>query len=164
VWIHLGVNPDPWAIGPLGVGKRNGKYIPYVGRNSQLDAFKEAVKEELASQGVTKVEYDRYSLKFFFWRRLDSHSRGRKHYADATNMQKALEDALQDVLIGNDRDVRHVESTIVEQGTDVPGGIVIYIEEYDHEETKIIPHEMWDKINHTEPEPLFDNTWGGPML
>lgn len=161
-WFHIPINPDPWAIGPLSVGKRNGKYFPIVGRNAQLDAFKHAVAEELESQGVTPVDYDEYALRFFFWRRLDSHEKGRKHHADATNLQKATEDALQGVLIGNDRNVRLVHSEIVAQGPDVNPGILIHIEDYRTTPylSPDIPEAMWDKATRvTQQATLFDNTW-----
>lgn len=163
MWIHLSVNPDPWAIGPLGVGKRNGKYFPYVGRNTQLHAFKEAVREELELLQVKPVPYDTYALKFFFWRRLDSHAGGKKHVADATNMQKALEDALQEVLIGNDRDVRDIQSVIVEQGSDVKPSILIHIDSYGGEVLEQIPDDIWETVENTpEIQTSFNNTWNGP--
>lgn len=166
MWIYLPINPDPWAIGPVSVGKRNGKMIPIVGRNAQLDAFKNAVREELESQGVKKVNYSNYDIKFFFWRKLESNTGGsRKNIADATNMQKATEDALQDVLIGNDRDVKSIQSIIVDQGPDVKKpGILIYLTYYDLSVVDMIPEEMWDKATGIEPEPLFDNSWGGPLV
>lgn len=158
-WFYIPINPDPWAIGPLSVGKRNGKYFPIVGRNAQLDAFKHAVAEELESQGVTPVDYEEYALRFFFWRRLDSHASGRKHYADATNLQKATEDALQGVLIGNDRDVRAIYSEIVAQGPDIKPGIVIHVEHYSFHTSPEIPDEIWDRVHAAEQPSLFDNTW-----
>ena len=160
-WFYVPLNPDPWAIGPLGVGKRNGKYVPYVGRNIQLDDYKKAVAEELVSQGTELVNYDEYALRFYFWRRLDAHESGRKHQADVTNLQKATEDALQGVLIGNDRNVRSVYSEIVAQGTDVKPGIVINVEHYASTShlTPEIPDGIWDKVNSTEQDTLFDNTW-----
>lgn len=130
--IYLDVNPEPWAVGPLALGRRNGKMFPKMERNASVHAFKEAVREELDLSQFSKMPPEfRYELKFFFWRRLDSYigESGRKanaHVADATNMQKALEDALQGVLIDNDRDVQIISSTIVEQGPGVKPGIGIY--------------------------------------
>lgn len=130
--IYLDVNPEPWAVGPLSLGKRNGKMFPKMERNASVYAFKEAVREELERTefGPMPPEF-RYQLEFYFWRRLDSYigETGRKanaHVADATNMQKALEDALQGLLIDNDRDVQIIGSWIVEQGPDVQPGIGIY--------------------------------------
>lgn len=126
-WYYLPINPDPWAIGPLGVGKRNGKFFPYVGRNAQLHSYQEAVKEELQSQSVEMMPEGKYELEFYFWRRLDSHASGKKHIADATNLAKATEDAIQGVLIENDKDVAHITSTIIEQSTETIPGVLFNI-------------------------------------
>lgn len=129
-WFVLDVNPEPWAIGDLSVGRRGGKAFPMVGRNQQLHMYKEAVREELGDPGLWfdgKVE-----LRFYFWRRRDEYKTPqarthRKHEADATNMQKATEDALQGVLFKNDKDVNDVRSVVVEQGADVYPRVVIAI-------------------------------------
>jgi Holliday junction resolvase RusA-like endonuclease len=128
-----GINPEPWAIGPLGYRHVNGKIRPYVGPNAKLKSFQDEVKKDLEFQ-LSKDDETPYesdcTLRFFFWRRLDSWETqgGRKanaHVADATNLQKALEDALQGVLISNDRNVRQITSEIVEQGPNVNPGIII---------------------------------------
>ena len=160
-WFFLAINPDPWAIGPLGVGKRNGKYYPYVGRNAQLAAYKEAVAEEMRE--VVKLPEGKYELTLYFWRRLDEHAGGKKHEADATNLQKATEDALQDVLIGNDRDVARIQSTIVEQGTEVKPCVVIKAQMWQGLDPHEIPDHIWEQIDRAELPSLFDNTWMGPQ-
>lgn len=164
MWYYIPINPDPWAIGPLQIGKRNGKMFPQVGRNQQLAAFKEAVKEELLSQGAELLPSGLYEVEFYFWRRLDSGAGTRKHVADATNLQKATEDALQNVLIDNDRNVARVRSTIVEQSEElsVEPCIAIRVMLYEGFDPAEIPQEIWDKIDNTEGPILFDNTWGGP--
>lgn len=133
-YVYLDVNPEPWAVGPLSLGRRGGKMFPKMERNASVFSFKEAVRGELKDriQGMPPGVYD---LDFYLWRRLESYigESGRKataHVADATNMQKALEDALQGILFDNDRDVRRIRSEIVEQGPDVVPGIAIYATEY----------------------------------
>ena len=129
-WFVLDVNPEPWAIGDLSVGRKGGKVFPMVGRNQQLHMYKEAIKEAIGSPDIWfdgKIE-----LKFFFWRRRDDYKTPqarthRKHEADGTNLSKATEDALQGVLFKNDKDVNHAEWTIVEQGPDVTPCVVIGI-------------------------------------
>lgn len=166
VWLHVPVNPEPWAIGDVSVGKRGGKIFPRVSPNGQLVAFQEAVRSELnGREALPPGEYDLY---FYFWRRLDDYEtesgrRHRKHYADATNMQKATEDALQGVLIDNDRNVRKVGSEIVEQGPDVTPAIVIRAEMYagltPHEESAI-PESIWAQMAlDSQPKFDFDNSW-----
>lgn len=164
-WFVLDVNPEPWAVGPVGTGRRNGKVYAYVGRNDQLHHFKEAVKEAL---GKPDVWFDgKVELQFYFWRRRDEYSTPqarthRKHEADGTNMSKATEDALQGVLFKNDKDVNHAEWTIVEQGPDVTGRIAIGIRQ--GQETPSImaqlpQHvcELLDEIDGNGQPTLFDN-------
>jgi len=127
MWFYLPINPEPWAIGPVSVGKRGGKYFPIVGRNQQLHGYKEAVKDELELQGAQMLPEGAYELGFYFWRGLETNTSGsRMNTADATNLQKATEDALHGVLFDNDRDVREVRSVFVEQAPGVEGGIGIY--------------------------------------
>lgn len=161
-WFILALNPDPWAIGPLGVGKKSGKFYPYVGRNNQLHDYQQAVKEEL-SEVTVQLPPGKYSLTFYFWRRLDEHEAGKKHQADATNLQKALEDALQGVLFDNDRDVRDVRSVIVEQSTTVEPCIVIKAEPWQGHDPSEIPDYVWEQIDRVELPKLFENNvWMGP--
>lgn len=127
-WFVLDLNPEPWAIGPVGYARRNGKMSAYVGRNQQLDAYKQAVAEEVGD-GHELIE-GRVKLRFYFWRNRADYTTpqarsARKNEADATNMQKATEDALQGVLFKNDKDVNDVRSVVVEQGPNVKGRIVI---------------------------------------
>jgi len=168
LWIYLDINPEPWAVGPLSLGRKNGKMYPRMGRNNAVHTFKEEVRAELEDRKLSLPE-GLYDLQFFFWRRLDSYvsESGRKasaHVADATNMQKALEDALQGVLIGNDRDVRHVESEIVEQGPDVKPCIVIRAETWQPIPIHLrIPLDIMDSVRATAIEVAgFNNDWSGP--
>lgn len=158
-WFTIEVNPDPWAIGPLGVGrKQGGKLYPYVGANAQLVAYQEAVKELLAN--VEKLPTGEYKLTFYFWRRLDAHASGRKHYADATNLVKACEDALQGVLIENDRLVRDVRGVIVEQESDTKPMVVLKAEMWGGLDPHEIPQHIWEQVDRVELPVLdFDNTW-----
>ncbi len=128
-WFALNLNPEPWAVGPLGVARRAGKMTPYMGRNQQLDAYKEAVRDELITRyPATATLYPPYyELDFYFWRNRADYEgekkRVRKNEVDATNMQKATEDALQGLLIENDRMVNRVQSVIVAQGPSVTGAV-----------------------------------------
>lgn len=128
-WYILEVNPEPWAVGPIAYARRAGKMAAYMGQNAQLNAYKQAVAEELATKNPRKLE-GKISLQLFFWRRRDDYEtaqgkRARKHEADVTNLQKATEDACQGILFANDKDVIDVHSRMVEQGTDVSGRVVV---------------------------------------
>lgn len=129
-WFLLEINPEQWDVGRAGVARRNGKLVPYISRNDRLHSYQQAVKEILQEQNITPVT-GKYALQFYFWRRLDLQTnmetgrKSRRHSSDTTNLQKALEDALQGVLIGNDSDVIDIHSVVVEQGQDVRGMIVV---------------------------------------
>lgn len=151
-WFVLDINPEPWAIGPVGYSRRNGKMSAYVGRNQQLDAYKQAVKEAIGEDH--ELIEGKVKLEFFFWRNRAEYSTPqarthRKHEADATNLQKATEDALQGILFKNDKDVNDVHSVIVEQGPDIPGRIVIAVTESQDlpEVMSIFPQHVYDLLD-----------------
>lgn len=172
-WYILEINPEPWAIGPIGYSRRGGKMSAYVGRNQQLDTYKEAVKEALEDMETTKLE-GKIALRFFFWRtRADYQNYQsrtvRKHEADTTNLQKATEDALQGILFDNDKDVVDVHSSLVDQSPTSPGRIVIGVgraqdvmfADYPFDKIKVMRKER-KPIKRAElegQEELFDNAW-----
>lgn len=162
-WFALNVNPDPWAIGPLGVGKKGGKFYPYVGRNEQLANYKAAVVELLdLSAGSHWMDPDRgIELRFWFWRRLDGTGKNVKHGADVTNLQKATEDALQDHLISNDRNVRKVTSELVAQGPDVQGAVVLCVGWYQGFDPQEVHSDMIRDLSKfaTEDASPTQNEW-----
>jgi Holliday junction resolvase RusA-like endonuclease len=163
-YFAIDINPEPWAIGPLSVIRQGGKMVPIVGRNTQLWHFKQAVKEAMGTQEMIEGPID---LKFWFWRRRDAYKTPqarthRKHEADVTNLQKATEDALQGVLYKNDKDVKHIESIMVEQGEDVEPMIGIGIKPYS-QRLPWIPDTLQEMIDDLEAErgnELSDNSWG----
>lgn len=128
------INPEPWAIGNVGYGRKNGNLYAYVGRNNQLAAFQEAVAGEVRSQDPEFLTGD-IQLMFFFWRNraeyYGDNKRTRKSTPDVTNMQKATEDALQGVLFENDRQVVNIHSILVDSGPNVEGKILIVISNAD---------------------------------
>lgn len=134
--VRLELNPIPWTSGTAGIRRVNGKLVPYIAKDPGLAAYQTAVREQLiaALDGNTSVHlvHPPYKIVFYLWRALEQADVGmdrkrRAHQADATNMQKALEDALQGILIGNDRDVDDIRTVLVEQGPDVEPGIVVQI-------------------------------------
>lgn len=125
------LNPEPWAVGLAHVVRTGGAPKARIAPDPTLQTYQNAVKDELRLQGVELLPGD-YSLYFSFSRQLASYTNGSGHTstrnaADATNMQKATEDALQGVLIHNDRDVVRVGSVIVEQGALVNPYVIIQI-------------------------------------
>ena len=159
-WINLKLNPERWAVGPLTIGRKGGKYFPYMAPNIELQAYQEAAKEALLEKvdRVPLLEPGFYDLTFYFWRRQESYVKesGRrvtKHAVDDTNLQKALEDACQGVLFDNDRHVRDIRSVLVEQGVGVKSNIVIHAKHWDGLDPTEIPDFMWAEIDEDEPKP-----------
>lgn len=164
-WFYVPVNPEPWAIGSISIGKKNGAPHGRMSPNAQLVAYKEAIAEHLREESVP-IPPGEYTLTFYFFRALDDYETGsgrrhRKHQADATNLQKATEDALQGILFANDRDVRDVRSVIVEQGADVKPGIFIKISEWCGLDPDEIPDHVWNnRLDNVITLPgLSDNAW-----
>jgi len=151
-WYVLGLNAEPWRVGPLGVGRTKAKKLfPYVGRDQQLYAYQEAVKMGLNhlypnAPLLPEVEVE---LVFYFHHVLEEYetASGRKtrdNEADLTNLVKATEDAIQGVLIRNDRLV--MKQTNYLRRTDADGAtpyIVIGVAPYAGENPDEFPDEVW---------------------
>lgn len=56
-WYVLGVNPTPWAVGPLSVGRANGKVFPTMGRNQALHAYQASLAAALLEEYPYLREY-----------------------------------------------------------------------------------------------------------
>jgi Holliday junction resolvase RusA-like endonuclease len=134
LYLPIDVNPEPWAIGPVGYARRGGKMSAYVGQNKQLDAYKQAVAE--SAKPLLPADHILWNcdmqLEFYFWRQRADYKTpqartARKHEADLTNMVKATEDALQGVVYKNDRDTKSIIAHLVEQGPDVQGRILVCV-------------------------------------
>jgi Holliday junction resolvase RusA-like endonuclease len=148
-----GLNPVPWTSSTAARRKGGGtQFFKDAGLATFQDALKQAVADQLASRPELVGELPGpgpVSLRLLLWRQLDSSTRrsGKKHRAhraDATNMQKAIEDALQGVLFDNDRDVAEVHTSIVEQDDDTDPMIVI----------RVVPAVIW-----SGPQYDPDETW-----
>ena len=125
-----------------------------IGRNQQMHAYKQTVASLL--EGVAMMESGQYSVTFYFWRRLD----GRKHPADATNMQKATEDALQEVLFKNDRDIRDIRSVVVEQSAETKPLVLLRIGMWHGYDPMEIPLEYLQEALRDEEETVSqENVW-----
>lgn len=129
----IGINPQPWAIGPVN-RSRGGAHV---GPNLKLQNYQEEVRFELRQMApIEEALYDGdVTLEFYFWRCLEKWETGtgRKsgdHKADATNLQKGLEDALQGVIFKNDNQVRLIMSEIVDQSPDTKPGILIVMKKF----------------------------------
>lgn len=149
-WYVLMINPEPWAIGPVGYSRRGGKMSAYVGRNAQLDAYKEAVREEIADQNPEKM-IGYVDITFWFWRNRATYLtqkavQHRKHEADATNMLKATEDALQGILYDNDKDNRTVKAVVMAQDAGIHPRIVVRVRQHQPVDMTYFPDEVVMKM------------------
>ena len=121
IWFDIaGINPEPWTSPEVSVGRKDGKMFPTVYKSPGLAAYQNAIREDLDYWHPNFPPIvGEVTLNFYFWRQLHDYAgdRGkvRKHQADATNLQKALEDALQGILFANDRDVQTIKSQIMSQ-------------------------------------------------
>jgi len=141
--------------------------FPIMGQNQQLAAYQEAIREEM--EGAYREPLTgRQAVRFYFWRNQASYvtvsgRKHTKHEADATNMQKALEDALQGVLFDNDRDTWDIRSVIVEQGPEVFGKVLFSVEPIPLGVGMDLPMEVLEIVQKTDVElfaPLsLNNDW-----
>ena len=128
----LKLNPEPWAIG---------KTFAYRGRGGagiapdrKLVSFQQAVREAITTDyPEAKPTKEPVKITFYFSRAIESLSYGGKrgayaNYADATNLQKGLEDALQGIIIENDNQVKIVTSVIMDQKRDADPFVIIILE------------------------------------
>lgn len=125
----LPINPEPWAVGSAFVKRGGGKTYAAIAPNKTLKLYQEAVRAELEALGAQEMP-GKYALEFYFYRQNASYTdaagrRRTRNRPDVTNMQKATEDAIQGVLIGNDRDVVSVSSYLVAAGPEVDPMVVI---------------------------------------
>ncbi len=147
IYLITDINPEPWAVGPLDIIYRGHgagrKHFPVVGPNTKLKFYQDAIRSEMETlypeaemlTGLVEVE-------FHFWR---SSAHGQP--ADATNLQKATEDALQGILFENDRDNRWATGHVVEQTPDTRPALVIHVAPYD-------PPDMTAELAMIETRPL----------
>lgn len=164
-WFVLALTAQPWAVGPLGVGFRGKKPYPYIGPNQQLQAYQEALREQLEGAGILQGEVE---INLYIWRQLETAKNfgGRDRKAktsDATNIQKATEDALQGVLIENDRNVRRICTEIVAQDENTKSCIVVRVRPYQPTQASEIPASVWAEVDKINGLPTPDMLpWSSP--
>lgn len=141
-WYTLNLNPEPWAIGTA--------HARGISPNPGLVSYQRAVKEELSGEPMLPKDFRK--LEFYFFRRIDKYIDAADHVrsrnaADATNLQKGLEDALQGILFENDREVRDIRSVIVMQGHSVdPPFILIHASRlYENSLMDEVPPELLEQ-------------------
>lgn len=161
-FIVEGLNPEPWTASQATVGRKGGKNYVQFYKPEQLRSYQESFKHVFEETNPHAVERTGdIQLWLYFWRQLTLNEmfegrNRRTHVADATNLQKSTEDALQGILFPNDRQIRHVRSTIIEQTQDTVPKILIGISDYDeHSEEKESVEAIAESLCRSEAQ--FDN-------
>lgn len=145
-WFFLSIQPEPWRVPPMSPGRKGGKLFVTSGSDEQLVTYQEGVKDLVRAHDDVRKWEGRLKLTFYYRRQL---GKGIAH-ADVTNMNKALEDALQGVLYENDRTVKDVRGVEIEQSTDVTDPyVIVHIEK--------APEPTSYRIGHFPPE-IFEVT------
>jgi Holliday junction resolvase RusA-like endonuclease len=129
-WVW-GVNPEPWRA--PGFTHRGRAIVPV--KDGKTEAYQEALAEEVVSQNPDLTMHEgELIVEFYFWR-----STAYNMPADATNCQKATEDALQGVLYVNDKSNRRVSSMICEQSPETFPAIIIRISKWNPRVVPVLP-------------------------
>lgn len=123
-----GINPEPWTASQAARGKTHISFY----KQAKLVAYQQAIKEELPLQNGHIFQYPKDTpirIEFFLYRQLDGddEKKQRANWADATNLQKSTEDALQGILYDNDKRNRDVRTVVVEQTPETEPHITIIV-------------------------------------
>lgn len=152
LWYVLNLNPVPWTPGEVAFAAgTGGKKRVYMRPSKDLKTFQSAVQQEM-ERWITIPFADDMDVTFVFVRSLDEIHRGgtrksRAHQADATNMQKAVEDALQGILFHNDNQNRVVSSIILEQGPELEPYVAIGVRVVEDEDIRsLVPQLIRDEL------------------
>lgn len=132
------LNPEPWAMPTIGTARRGKNVYPTTTKNGIQEAYQEGLKGSVAAAYPNLEPFPddmKLQLEIYVWRALDTYqtATGRthtRHVADATNIQKATEDALQGILFKNDTQVKRCSTEIIEQGKDVKSKVLVICWEY----------------------------------
>jgi hypothetical protein len=137
-----GINPIPWQTPDFSIGRaKGGKLYGNAASPPAMKAFQAAIREELNTLAVEPFpKRTPLYVFFYYWRSLDRYNTptGRSQTgsrADVTNLNKNLEDALQQVpkkpdqrfMYFNDVDNRSVMGLMVEQAVGIDPLIFIAI-------------------------------------
>ena len=128
-----GINPQPWQASEGQVVGKSRKIVFH--KPEQLRFYQQAlaISFEQQNPGFVPLMTDiPLMVRFYFWREIEviegtSGKIAQSNVADATNLQKAAEDALQDVLYGNDQNNVDIRSRIMEQAIGVAPRILIMV-------------------------------------
>lgn len=154
-----GINPEPWQASEGSVGRKGKSVFVQFHKPGGLRDYQEALASEFKRR-YPKVECatGTVELLFYFWRHVDVENKAK--VADATNMQKSTEDALQKILYENDRQVKHAQSYVVEQLADTEPMILIGIRPLQPPPANIF--SIVEELHQDGPE-IESNDWPGEL-
>lgn len=148
----LRLNPEPWTTSEASAGRKNGRTVVNFYKRAGLEAYQAAVREALEDYEIELIPLGTpIRLEFYFWRQVAAYTGSReshRHRADATNLQKGLEDALQGVLFTNDQDVCSIRSVIVEQEPDTKPAILVRIDRGYPEADCLLASQLRSVLGH----------------
>jgi Holliday junction resolvase RusA-like endonuclease len=133
VYIIDDINPEPWTAPEASMGRKDGRFTIRMFSHEQMKNYKEALAEAIKYDGPLNFGDMELEIDLYFYRQVAEYETmsgtiGHAHVADATNMQKATEDALQGLLFDNDRQIRRIQSFIVEQSQETnPPKVVVKV-------------------------------------
>jgi Holliday junction resolvase RusA-like endonuclease len=146
-----GINPEPWQASEAATGRaKGGKTFVRFHKPQGLTDYQEALKSEFRRR-YPDIEpaTGTAEVYFYFWREVNADSKAK--VADATNLMKAAEDALQGILYVNDKQNKNVHSFIVEQLADTEPMLLIGIRPFQPPPAEIF--DVIDKLRESAPKP-----------
>ncbi len=156
------INPEPWVVPPFSAIPKGKRYIPVAGKDHRGENVKAAIRETLTALDAPMHEPP-YRIHLEFHRQLEQYvtESGRnntRNKADATNMQKLTEDALEGTLIHNDVDTACITGHIIEQSKEtVPFIDIMVIGEWVPVDTR--PPEFANESPTALFTPSSTNEW-----
>lgn len=132
--IIANINPEAWKMPDLSVGRAKGRVYAVASTNEVVrryqEAITEALEEALPEGYLPFPRTENIRLRIVIMRTIEQYvtDKGRtmtRNRQDATNIQKATEDALQKILFENDIQCTFVSTEIIAQEKGVEPGIYI---------------------------------------
>lgn len=157
-YVVRGVNPEPWKAAEGSLGRKGGKVYIHFTSPESLRFFKESFAEEFKRQNPSyEMLTGKLEIVFYVSRNVAEYEtelghKGSANYADSTNMLKALEDSLQDVLYENDQGNVEVRLRQVQQGPYAEPCVVIFVRP-----DQGTPPAIWEIMLEEQPEPTSKN-------
>lgn len=147
------IQPEPWTVPDISTGRNpaTGKVYPIMSKKPPLRGYQAQIEENIrtAYPDLPMFPDDaKLTLHVVIWRQIEQYQTAKganrsRMRADATNILKATEDALQKLVFKNDVGNVKVISEIVEQEKETRSGLLIYVKPYvANQDWSVIRREM----------------------